>query len=136
MEIWKGEDMSFCVVSGAMTFCSMGMSPSTLNVLPVARCLAGSRPVATITDNIPMVNVMSFGLCRSPLNPEVMTATTAAGGVLVPMPCIPVTVAPWIPGSPTVLVGGKPALNNSCKLMCAYAGTISIMNPGVMNVEV
>ncbi len=127
--------MSFCVVSGAMMTCSMGMTPSTLNVLPIARCLSNSRPVATITDNVPMVNVMPFGLCRSLLNPTVATATKAAG-TLTPMPCIPVTVAPWVPGSPTVLVGGKPALNNSSKLMCAYAGMISIVNPGVMNVQV
>ena len=41
----------------------------------------------------------------------------------------------WVPGSPTVLIGGKPALNNSSKLMCAY-GTISIVNPSVTTVQV
>ena len=128
--------MSFCVVSGAMTCCSMGMTPSVLNVLPQARCLSGSRPVATIMDNVPMVNVMPFGMCRSLLNPAVASATAAAWGVLTPMPCMPVVPAPWVPGSPTVLVGGKPALNNSSKLMCAYAGIISITNPAVINVQV
>lgn len=128
--------MAVCVVSGAMTKCTMGVAPSTLNVLPMSRCLAGGRPIATIMDNAPMINVMSFGMCRSPLNPAVASATAAAGGVLTPAPCIPVTVAPWIPGAPTVLVGGKPALDNRSKLMCAYTGMISITNPGVMNVQV
>lgn len=83
-----------------------------------------------------MVNVVPFGMCRSPLNPTVAAATAAAAGVLTPMPCIPVIPAPWVPGAPTVLVGGKPALDNRSKLMCAYAGVISITNPGVMNVQV
>ncbi len=86
-------------------------------------------------DNIPIVNIMPFGMCRSLLNPTVAYATAQNFGRLMPMPCIPVTPAPWIPGSPTVLVGGKPALNNSSKLMCAYAGVISITNPGEMNVQ-
>lgn len=114
----------------------MGMTPSMLNVLPLARCISNGRPVATIMDNKPMVNVMPFGLCRSPLNPQVIAATAASFGKFTPMPCIPATPAPWIPGAPTVLVGGKPALDNSSKLMCAYAGTISILNPGVLNVQV
>jgi hypothetical protein len=35
-----------------------------------------------------------------------------------------------MPGSPTTLVGGVPALNNSCTCACAYGGVISIVNPG------
>jgi len=66
----------------------------------------------------------------------VAAATAAAMGALTPMPCIPVLPAPWVPGSPTVLIGGKPALNNSCKLNCAYGGIISINNPGTMNIQV
>ena len=52
--------------------------------------------------------------------------TAAAQGVLTPMPCVPVTTAPWVPGSVTVMIAGKPALNNSCKLMCQWGGVISI----------
>ena len=127
--------MSFCVCGGAMLTCSFGMAPSVLNVLPVARVVSNT-PLATIMDNVPLVNVMPFGLCRSPANPAVAAATAAAMGVLTPMPCIPVIPGPWIPGSPTVLIGGKPALNNTCKLMCAYGGVIQITNPATTNIQV
>ena len=127
--------MSFCVCGGAMLTCSFGMAPSVLNVLPVARVVSNT-PLATIMDNVPLVNVMPFGLCRNPVNPAVAAATAAAMGVLTPMPCIPVIPGPWIPGSPTVLIGGKPALNNTCKLMCAYGGVIQITNPATTNIQV
>jgi hypothetical protein len=52
------------------------------------------------------------------------------------MPCMPVISAPWVPGSPTVLIGNYPALNNSCKLMCNWAGIITIVNPGQATVQI
>ena len=127
--------MSFCVCGGAMLTCSFGMAPSVLNVLPVARVVSNT-PLATIMDNVPLVNVMPFGMCQNPANPAVAAATAAAMGVLTPMPCIPVIPGPWIPGSPTVLIGGKPARNNTCKLMCAYGGVIQITNPATTNIQV
>jgi hypothetical protein len=81
-------------------------------------------------DHIPLVNVLPFGTCTSPANPMVAAATAAALGVLTPMPCIPMTTAPWLPGSPTVLLGKIPALNASSKCMCNWAGVISITSPG------
>ena len=66
---------------------------------------------------------------RWPTRP-VAAATAAALGVLTPMPCIPNTPAPWVPGSPTVMVQNFPALNESSKLMCIWAGVISITLPG------
>ena len=33
-------------------------------------------------------------------------------------------------GCPTVLIGGMPALNNTSKCMCMWAGVISITVPG------
>ncbi|MCI8660579.1 MAG: DUF4280 domain-containing protein [Lachnospiraceae bacterium] len=127
--------MGMCVLAGATLQCSFGMAPSVLNVLPAARVMS-SMAVASIMDNVPMVNIMPFGMCSSMANPTVAAATAAALGVLTPMPCIPVIPAPWAPGSPTVLVGGKPALNNSCKLTCAYGGMIAIQNPGTVNIQV
>lgn len=127
--------MGFCVCGGALLSCTFGMAPSTFNVLPAARVMS-SMAIATIMDHVPMVNVLPFGMCSSLTNPTVASATAASLGVLTPMPCIPVLPAPWVPGSPTVLIGGKPALNNSCKLNCAYGGVISITNPGTMNIQV
>lgn len=98
--------------------------------------MAGGPLAASIMDFAPMVNILPFGMCTSLANPTVAAATTAALGVLTPMPCIPVTVAPWAPGSPTVLLGTFPALNNSSKCMCTWAGVISILNPGQFTVQI
>lgn len=89
-------------------------------------------PTATIMDNV----CTSFGMCMSPANPTVAAATAAALGVLTPMPCVPMTPAPWMPGAPTVLVCKKPLLNNTSKLMCAYGGVIQINMTPAMTVKV
>lgn len=128
--------MGFCVCAGAMCACSFGAAPSALVVTPENKVLAGGPPVAVITDNIPMKNILPFGMCTNPANPQVAAATAAALGVLTPMPCIPVIPAPWAPGSPTVLVANKPALNQNSKVMCAWGGIIQITNPGNMNVMI
>lgn len=114
---------------GAVMQCSFGAAPSTLVVLPVNAVLTGT-PAATIMDNVPIVNVPPFGMCSSMSNPVVAAATAAALGALTPMPCVPVTTAPWAPGSPTMLVGNMPTLNESSKLMCAWGGVIQITVPG------
>lgn len=126
--------MGMCVTGGAMMTCSFGMAPSTLTVLPTA-CVTSSMPLASIMDNVPMVNIMPFGLCSSMANPTVASATAAAMGVLTPMPCVPVPAGPWAPGVPQVTVGGNPALNNQCKLTCAYGGMIQFTNPGCTNIQ-
>ncbi len=117
------------VCMGAMLQCSFGMAPSTLVVVD-PRVATEVKPAANIMDNVPMVNIMPFGMCQSLANPTVAAATTAALGVLTPMPCVPVIPAPWAPGSPTVLLRGMPALNNTSKCMCAWAGVIQITDPG------
>ncbi len=127
--------MSNLVCTGAMMQCSFGVAPSALNVTSQSQTISGT-PSATIVDFAPMSNIPPFGMCSSLANPQVAAATTAALGVLTPQPCIPNTVAPWAPGSPTVLIGGKPALNNTSKLACAWAGVIQITNPGQMTVQV
>ncbi|ELX12957.1 hypothetical protein Jab_1c15730 [Janthinobacterium sp. HH01] len=120
---------------GAMLKCSFGVAPGTLMVLP-ANAVLTAVPDANIMDNKPMVNILPFGMCQSLSNPMVAAATAAALGVLVPMPCIPATVAPWVPGSPTVLIGNMPALNNSSKLMCMWGGVIAINAPGQTTVSI
>ena len=114
---------------GAVMQCSFGAAPSSLVVLPVNAVLTGT-PAATIMDNVPITNVPPFGMCSSLSNPMVAAATAAALGVLTPMPCVPVTPAPWAPGSPTMLVGNMPTLNDSSKLMCAWGGVIQFTAPG------
>ena len=127
--------MGMCVCGGAVIACSFGAAPSIYTVLPDNKAVT-SMPLATVMDQKPMVNIMPFGMCMSMANPQVAAATAAALGVLTPMPCMPVVTAPWAPGSPTVLIGNKPALNQTSKLMCSWGGVIQITNPGVMNIRV
>lgn len=120
------------VCSGATLQCSFGAAPSMLNVLPVNRTLTSGMPAANIMDHIPLVNIMPFGMCMSMANPMVAAATAAALGVLTPMPCIPATATPWIPGAPTMLLGNMPSLDSNCSLMCNWAGVIKVVMPGQM----
>lgn len=115
---------------GATLMCSMGMAPGTLNVLPVNAVMGESKPLATIMDNVPFLNIAPFGLCNSLVNPTTAALTAAALGVLTPGPCLPVIPAPWMPGSPTVLIKNKPALNATSTCMCAYAGVVKVQVAG------
>src|ERR1017187_1390191 len=100
--------MPMQVCMGASMMCSMGMAPSSLVVLPINRVMTDNVPDANIMDHIPLVNIMPFGMCSSPANPVVAAATVAKLGVLTPMPCVPATPAPWVPGAPTVMLGNMP----------------------------
>lgn len=124
------------VVAGALLMCPFGAAPAPLGVLPVNKTMCGGVPAANIMDNKPFVNIPTFGVCMSIANPTVAAATAAALGVLTPMPCIPNTVAPWVPGSPTTLVGGMPALNSTSKCMCLWGGAISITFPGQVQTNI
>jgi hypothetical protein len=117
------------VCTGAQLQCSFGMAPSVFNATP-RPVLTSQMPAGTIMDHVPMMNIMPFGMCTSLANPTVASATAAALGVLTPMPCIPVTTAPWVPGVPNVLITNQPALDNNCKLMCNWGGVISVLAPG------
>ena len=129
------------VCAGATLQCSFGMAPSALVVTPEKRVFTGT-PAANIMDNVPMKNIMPFGMCTCQANPAVAAATAAATSAALgvytptPAPCIPATAAPWTPGAPTVLINNMPALNNSSKLMCSYGGIISVVNPGQVTVMV
>jgi hypothetical protein len=120
---------------GAKLACSFGSASASLIVLPVNLTNAEGPPAANIMDFKPVVNIPTFGMCSSLDNPTVDEATTAALGVLTPMPCVPVTT-PWAPGSPTVLIGKQPALNNTSKCMCSWAGVITITSAGTTKTNV
>jgi hypothetical protein len=118
------------VVHGAKLKCDQGLSPSSLSVLPAVGSAADDQPVSTVNDNVPMVNIAPFGMCKTQANPQVAAATTAAAGTLTPMPCIPVVTAPWSPGSTLTTLQGVKALTDDSKCSCAWAGTITITDAG------
>ena len=117
-------------VMTAQLMCTMGMAPSALVVLPINRVTAGKQIAANIMDHVPMENIVPFGMCMSLANPTVATATAAKFGVLTPMPCIPATASPWMPGASTVMLGKQPMLDSTSTCMCTWAGMISIVSPG------
>lgn len=123
------------VASGAALQCSFGAAPSALSVLPV-NMVNATASAGTVMDNVPAMNVPPFGMCQSPSNPTVAAATAAAMGVLTPMPCLPVIVSPWLPGSPVVFIKGKPALTDKSICNCAWGGVIKINVPGQMKAQV
>ena len=125
--------MGICVCMGAMLQCSFGMAPSTLVATSAPTVMVSNKPIATIMDNKPVANIPPFGMCNCPANPATVKPPPV---MFAPAPCMPVIPAPWAPGSPTVMRGNYPALNNSSKLMCAYGGVISIVNPGQMQTMV
>jgi hypothetical protein len=136
IEVVYREGVGVQVVGTAHVMCSFGVAPSALTVVPKGKPVqAGGQMAATIQDFAPNVNIMPFGMCISMSNPQVAAATSAAMGVLTPQPCIPVTTAPWTPGSPTVQINGAPALTAQCTCQCAWGGMISIVSPGQMQTQ-
>lgn len=128
--------MSLAVVGAtSLLKCSFGTVPTPLIVVG-RTVMAEGMLMGNITDIVPLVNIEPFGMCISLLNPEVAAATAAAMGVLVPMPCVPVTVTPWVSEALTVLVEGRPALDQTSILMCTWAGVIEILEPGNLTVMV
>jgi len=121
--------MGQLVCAGAMLQCTFGMAPSSFMVVDPTRPLVQNKPIANIMDNKPMVNILPFGMCQSLANPTVASATSAAMGVLTPMPCIPVIAAPWAPPG-QLKVANLPALINNAKCMCNWGGQISVTMPG------
>lgn len=101
--------MSELLTTGCVLACSFGMAPAPFIALeiPGKPMLDGALAAATIEEIAPEANILPFAMCQSPENPEVAAATAAAMGVLVPMPCMPVVVTPWMPPAPTMGFGGS-----------------------------
>ena len=113
------------VVTGAMMMCSFGLAPSAFMASPGRTEMLSNVPKGNIMDFAPMLNIMPFGLCTAPTNPEVIACCG-------PAPCVPAIIAPWTPGNPQVLVQGQPALMRSCRNMCTWLGQISFTTDGQM----
>lgn len=122
--------LAACTMSISM--CAFGAAPMPLSFLPAPPVMGQTGPFGNITGFAPFLNVKPYAVCISMVNPMVLAATIAAFGILVPMPCIPVTT-PWIPTSPMVICGTGPILTNTCPMMCAYCGANQIiMSPTPM----
>ena len=125
-----------CMSLNTTLSCSFGMTPCQLTVLPIKRVFVCKMPAATIMDQIPFLNISSFGMCSSPMNPAVIAATAAALGVFTPAPCIPATAAPFIPTTPTVFISKIPICSSTSKVFCTWGGVISAVAPAQFTVKV
>jgi hypothetical protein len=114
------------VCTGATLQCSFGTTPATF-AASGAQVSAGA-PVGVVTD-VAAANVPSFGLCMSLSNPQVASATSAAGGVLTPQPCVPV-LSPWTPGLARVTIEEVAALDDSSQCTCTWGGVVTVSAAG------
>lgn len=115
--------MGIATVNTGMMLCTFGLAPVPLTVLPLKMIMIGGMPAANIMDNAPMLNILPFGGCTMPAPP------------IPPIkPCIPSIPAPWMPGSPKVMLKNMPALDSNSKAICAKGGVISILMPGQVKV--
>lgn len=127
--------MPKCVCMSAKLECSFGAGPKDMVVLPIGRTMnAKTNPIATQMDFVPFLNIPAFGQCKSPANP-MNWKMAGPVPVFVPSSCIPVPVMPWSPVAKKLKIGGLPALLETSKTMCVWAGSISVAKPGLTNVE-
>lgn len=124
------------VSMGATLKCSFGAAPSKLIVSPENRVIGEGPPAANILDHLPMKNITPFGMCNSIMNPTVAAATAAALGKLTPMPCVPATLKPWVPGAPNVLIANQPLLDSISTCTCQWGGVVTIIAPGTVKIMV
>lgn len=127
--------MAKCVCSGAKIKCSFGASSKPILILPLNKTTTQiAKSLANNLDIIPLVNIPAFGNCNSPANPM---CWKMAGPVPVftPFPCTPVPIKPWDPASEKVKIGNNPAMLETSKTMCAWAGTIEVEDPGTQKID-
>jgi hypothetical protein len=123
--------MSDWVSGNTMLRCSFGSEPSALRI-PWGENIWAQSPLASVTAYLPMIHIHPFGLCYCPDNAR-SNQPDDSSSVLR---CIPVINAPWFPGSPTVLIGGRSALNSSSRLRCQKGGVIRIIPAGADAVRI
>ncbi|MEJ0014966.1 MAG: DUF4280 domain-containing protein [Acetobacteraceae bacterium] len=124
------------LTTGCMLTCTFGDIPSAFIALelPGKPVIDEAFATATIMEIVPIDNVLPFGMCMSLANPEVAAATTAALGVLTPMPCIPVILDPWEPPSENMLFDDLPLATVESKCLCTWGGEIAVDVPAEFTV--
>ena len=103
-------------VMEATLVCSLGSGQSKLQVIPIPIFVEGLI-AGTIIDGVGEVNIPSFGACA------------------IIKVCVPATTI-WVPGNPTVLMDGAPALAQLSICRCAIGGIITIVSPNNFTVFV
>lgn len=116
--------MAMLVSTEAVAQCSYGDFPGLFTASDAA--VAATTPVGVITD-FTEDNITPFGMCSAPTNPGVIAAQGS------PVPCVPV-LTPWAPGAVGVTINGVTALDDESECVCAWAGFITVSDPGQVRV--
>ncbi|MGB0919152.1 MAG: DUF4280 domain-containing protein [Holosporaceae bacterium] len=117
---------------GTMLSCTQSLipkMPTPLGVLPLPRTFTAKRPTAIKIDMIPFVNIVPFGMCKSPTNPMVIAAKAASLGAINFAPCIPAPMGPWKKFSKTVKAMKNNVLTMDSCLNCMWNGKITPVAP-------
>jgi hypothetical protein len=103
------------VVDGALLRCTQGDVPCPLKATNHRSVLVDDKPVATILDFVPGVNLKTFGTCKA-----------------LGKPCTPAAPAPWVHGSDrNVQANDQLLLLLTDKLACpAGPGVITVASEG------
>jgi hypothetical protein len=113
------------LTSGCGLRCTFGISPTVFNTPPLpGKPAVNGLPMGLVTDTTPL-NIPGFIMCNAPTNPTVIAATVSALGIPTPGACTPI-LAPWVPGSPTVLATGVPIATVASQSLCAYLGVVGV----------
>ena len=120
--------MTSVVTTGSSAICTCGTTSAELIADYDTGAIVNDMIVMTVDMIVSEVNIMSFGECDSLVNPEVSTATAAAGGVTTPMPCVPVVASDWTTGSLTASQDGIAYITDTSTCTCSYGGVISIVS--------
>jgi len=98
------------VVNGAILKCDKGTTPSPLVVTTSPFVQISARQIATIGDNMPLVNVFPFGICS-----------------ITQKPCVPITPLPWHPGGIGIPTGSPfLVLPKNSLLGCMLGGFVEV----------
>lgn len=123
------------LTSGCMLTCDCGSDPMPFNALDLpGKPTVDGLPAATIEEIVPGVNVPSFVMCLSELNPAVMLETALAEGVPTPAPCEPVIVTSWVPPSAVLNYDGVPLATIASTCLCMWEGAITVDTPSEFSV--
>ena len=112
------------VNSGSTCMCDKGLAPCVV-AMGLPTVMTSTTPALNAVNATP-AELPTFGMCTSQTNPTVAAATSAAMGVLTPMPCIPVFLPPWSGTSTTVNLASSPAVNAMSSLKCTWGGTVKV----------
>lgn len=101
------------LVRGATLKCSMGSSPSKLN-LPVCHGVyAKKKPVMNKMDFAPMKNIMPFGACK-----------------VTKGPCVPAIGGPWLKAHEETIITDAASITMDSFLVCTIGGIIEPKKSG------